>query len=127
MEHHVRQGFAAVTPYLTVQNAAALIDFIVAVFDAEVIERSEGPGGSISHAVVRIDDSMIELSEATDEWGPRAASLHVYVEDTEETFERALGAGATSIYEPTQMPYGERSGGVEDAFGNYWYIATADD
>ena len=121
--HHVPDGFTAVTPYLTVDGASRLIEFITRVFDAEEVARYE-EDGKIRHATYRIGDAVIELSDSTKQWAPTPASLHVYVPDTDAVYGRALAAGATSLYEPADMFYGERSGGVRDPLGNNWYIAT---
>lgn len=121
---HIRTGFRTVTPYLTVQGAAGLIDFLVATFGAEEIRRDHRGDGSLMNAELRLVDSIIELGEARAPWPPHPGALHIYVPDTDESYRRALDAGATSIYEPAEMPYGERSAGVRDQAGNVWYIAT---
>ena len=121
--HHIPEGFHSVTPYLTVQGADRLIDFMKDVFGAEEVIRSVRPEGGIAHAAVRLGDSMIELSEFTGEWGPSPCALHVYVQDPDAAYSRALEAGAVSLYAPADHEYGERSGGVRDHAGNNWYIA----
>jgi PhnB protein len=123
------EGFRTVTPYLVAHDAPALIDFVTRVFDAEERVRSVGTGGDL-HAEIRIGDSMLMIGGG----GPQLAwrgeamptSLHVYVEDTDAVFRRAVEAGAAVLMEPADMDYGERSAGVTDASGNLWYIATAD-
>jgi uncharacterized glyoxalase superfamily protein PhnB len=120
---HIPKGFGTVTPYLSIEGADAFLAFIKRVFDAEeimVTRREE----KIMHASARIGTSMIEFSESSREWGPMPAALHVYVEDTDAVYRRAIEAGATSLYEPVDHYYGERSGGVRDPHGNNWYIAT---
>jgi len=71
---------------------------------------------------MRIGDSMLMLGEAPDE--PVPGMLHLYMPDTDTVYKRALAAGATSLPEPTDMFYGDRTAGVKDAFGNQWWIAT---
>jgi PhnB protein len=73
---------------------------------------------------VKIGDAMIEMSEAHGRWQPMPASIHLYVPDADALYARALEAGATSILPVTDQPYGERSGGVKDPWGNRWWIAT---
>ncbi|HEY1015966.1 MAG TPA: VOC family protein [Herpetosiphonaceae bacterium] len=121
---YIRPQFRTVTPYLTVRGAAGLIDFIARVFGGEELRRDLRPDGTILNAEMRVGDSLIELSEAGGSWQPRPGALHVYVPDTDAAYRRALDAGAASLYEPADMEYGERSAGVEDPSGNYWYIAT---
>jgi PhnB protein len=117
-------GFHSVTPYLTVEKAARLIDFLAQSFEAQEGHRTTRPDGSIWHTEVKIGDSIIELSDASEKYAPMPCSLHLYVDDTDATYARALTAGATSLYEPADMDYGERSAGVKDPSGNHWYIAT---
>ena len=121
---HIRTGFHTVTPYLTVHGAPDLIDFMVQTFGADEIRRDLQPDGTIMNAEVRIGDSIVELAEAGGEWPAIPAAIHLYVTDTDDTYQRALQAGAASLYEPAEMPYGERSAGVKDPTGNTWYIAT---
>ena len=124
----IREGFHTVTPYLVASDAPALIDFVKNVFAADETHRSIGPGGGV-HAEVRVGDSMLMIGGGGPglAWkgNPQPTALHVYVEDTDAAYALALRAGATSIGEPVDQEYGERSGGVKDAFGNVWYIATA--
>jgi uncharacterized glyoxalase superfamily protein PhnB len=122
--HYIRDGFHTVTPYLIVRDAPGLIDFMVRVLDAEEIRRDLRPDGGIMNAEIRIGDSVVELAEARDEWPPRPGALHVYIRDSDDAYRRAIAAGATSLYEPADMPYGERSAGVQDPSGNHWYFAT---
>ena len=119
-----REGFTTITPYLRVREAG-LLDFLTRVFGA--VETASTPAGAGSvHREVRVGNSMIMIGEG----GPdgvvpfRPAEFHVYVEDVDAAFQRALAAGATSIGEPADRPYGERAGFVRDAFGNHWFIAT---
>jgi len=120
----VREGFTTVTPYLRAREAG-LLDFLARVFGAVETLSAQGGGGGV-HREVRIGNSMIMIGEGGPAgvvpFGP--AEFHVYVEDVDAAFERALAAGATSLGEPAVRPYGERSGFVKDAFGNHWFIAT---
>jgi len=121
----IPEGYHTVTPYLLVQGAEKLIDFMKNAFDAKETERYSMPDGSIGHAEVRIGDSFILVADAQgDEYKPMAAGIHLYVEDCDFTYKRAIGAGATSVREPQDQFYGDRSAGVNDQFGNKWWIAT---
>ena len=116
--------YHSVQPYLIVKGAAGLIDFMKAAFGAEEMFRMDGPGGTIGHAEVRIGDSVIMLSDATPDYGAQPATLLLYVEDCDGTYRRALAAGATSEREPVDRFFGDRTAGVNDAFGNRWWVHT---
>jgi PhnB protein len=121
----IPEGYHTVTPYLLVQSAEKLINFMKNAFDAKETERYSMPDGSIGHAEVRIGDSVIMVADAQgDEYKPMAAGIHLYVEDCDVTYKLAIGAGATSVREPQDQFYGDRSAGVNDQFGNKWWIAT---
>ena len=117
-------GYHTVTPYLIVEGADALIEFLRRAFDAEVAFRMDKPDGSVAHAEVTIGDSRVMIGEAGGEWAPMPAGLHLYVEDCDTVYKSALEAGATSVREPQNEFYGDRSAGVRDAAGNTWWIAT---
>lgn len=121
---HAPKGYQTVTPYFTVNDADMMITFLTKAFDAVELQRDTNEGGAVTHAEVRIGDTIVEISNSSAKFPPRTNTLHLFVPDTDACCERALAAGATIIYEPVDMPYGERSGGVEDPFGNHWYIAS---
>ena len=121
--NYIPNGFHTITPYLIVQDAAGLVEFVKQVFDAEVIDLVQD-NGVIRHGEVRIGDSIVMVSEASDAFPAMPAMLHVYVENMDAVYRRALDAGATSVREPRDEFYGDRSGGVADKFGNQWWIAT---
>jgi PhnB protein len=117
-------GYHTVTPYLIVKGAARLIEFMRQAFGAEEVYRSVKPDGTLGHCQVRIGDSMVELADGNDQWKVMSCALHLYVPDTDAVFHRAIQAGATALFEPSDTFYGDRSGGVVDPSGNQWYIAT---
>jgi PhnB protein len=122
----VREGFSTVTPYIRV-GQEGLVDFLTKVFDAQETFSGRGGGGGM-HREVRIGDSMLMIGEGGVGSGSvmpiRPVAFHVFVKDVDATFERAVAAGAEPIGKPEDRHYGERSGFVRDAFGNYWFIAT---
>jgi PhnB protein len=120
----VPEGYHTVTPYLIVKDVGGLIDFLKQVFGAEERERNLAPDGSVMHAEVRIGDSVVMMASANDANPAMPTMLHLYIEDTDATYRRALAAGANSIREPEDQFYGDRSGGVRDAFGNQWWLST---
>jgi len=119
-----RKGFHTVTPYLVVAGAAQLLDFLKQALSAEEIFRAPRPDGSLQHAEIRIGDSMVEMGDATPQYPPRPSAIHLYVEDADVVYQRALQAGATSLYKPMDQEYGDREAGVKDLSGNHWYIGT---
>jgi len=125
----IREGFHTVTPYLVVQDAPSLLDFIARAFDGVELHRSAGGSGGGVHGEIRVGDSIIMVGGGAPElsWRgePMPTALHVYVPDVDAVYARAIAAGATSFGEPADQAYGERGGGVRDRFGNTWYIATA--
>jgi PhnB protein len=118
------EGVHSITPYLHPTGAPKVIDFLKSAFGAEEVFRAQDDAGTVHHAKVRIGDSIIAMGEAHGLYQPMPPALHLYVADTDETYARALAAGAVSIDEPMDQAYGDRYAGVEDPFGNVWYIAT---
>ena len=117
-------GYHAVTPYLVVDGAERLITFILDVLGGTEMMRLPGPDGRIGHAEIRVGDSVVMLADVPPSGELTTSMLHVYVADSDATYERALAAGATSLREPTNEFYGDRMSGVQDPFGNKWYFAT---
>lgn len=122
--HYIPEGLHTITPLMTVNYAARVIDFLKKVFDAEELYRMDAPDGKLMHAEVQVGDSRIMLGEASGEWKPFPASLYLYVEDVDATYQKALDAGANSIMPPADMFWGDRYSEVQDESGNRWCIAT---
>jgi PhnB protein len=120
----IPEGYRTVTPYLIVQGAETLIEFLTQAFAATETRRTLHPEGYIMNAEVKIGDSFIMLSEARAEMGPMPTMIHLYVENADELYHHAIQAGATSVMEPKDEFYGDRSAGVKDPTGNYWWMAT---
>ena len=132
MPKPIPAGYHSVTPAIVVRDAAAAIDFYKKAFGAEEIDRMAGPDGSIMHAEIRIGDSILMLGEENEQWGTKSplslngvhGSLHIYVEDADAAFNRALKAGATVRYPLEDAFWGDRYGKVTDPFGHEWGLAT---
>lgn len=124
LKNYIRPGYSEITPYLTVVGAQRLLEFVQAVFDAQVLDRAERADGKILHATIRIGDAVIEMSEVSEQWGATPAAIHIYVPEVEQAHRKAVQHGAHVLHEPRDMDYGERSSAVKDAVGNIWYIAT---
>jgi PhnB protein len=111
------EGWHSITPRIVAKNAQKLVEFIKKVFDATGDYRSDRP------TVLNIDDSLIMISDAGVR-DPFPAFLYVYVQDADETYRKAMSAGATSEEEPDDTPYGDRRAMIKDPWGNFWQIAT---
>jgi uncharacterized glyoxalase superfamily protein PhnB len=111
------EGWHTVTPRIVVRDPARLVTFIRDVFGASGECHAERP------AEMRIGDSVVMVSGDRHR-DPMPAFLYVYVDDADVTYRRALAAGAASLEEPADMPYGDRRGMVRDEWGNTWQIAS---
>jgi PhnB protein len=118
------EGYHTVTPYLVVKDVAKLIEFIKHAFDGKLTEQMDQPDGSITHAEMRIGDSVVMMGQASENEPPTTTMLYLYLEDTDAAYRQSLSAGASSLREPRDEFYGDRSAGVKDAFGNQWWMAT---
>lgn len=120
----IPEGYQTLTPYLMVENPDRLIAFLRESFGAEELFRMAGPNGILWHGELQVGTSRLMLSQATDQYPARPAGFHVYVEDVDAAYARALAAGAESVMAPADQFYGDRHGVVKDAEGNQWMIAT---
>ncbi len=116
--------YTSVSPYLTVDGAQATIDFLKQVFDAHELRKAPAANGKLMHAEVRIDDTVVMLADGGDGWPPIPAHVHIYVRNVDETYQRALRAGATAVQEPVQKDDEDKRGGIKDSGGTTWWIAT---
>lgn len=117
--------YSTVSPYLIVTSARQIIDFLKEVFGATDLRRYENPDGSINHAEVKIEDSVIMMGEAGGDWPSEPAHLHVYVRDVNEVYKRALKAGAVTVQAPIRKGDDpDKRGGVKGPGGNTWWIST---
>lgn len=116
-------GFALINPYMIVDNAQLLVEFLNQAFGAKVIHLSHRPDGKIANAQIQIGDCQFMLSEATAAFPAMPASYYVYVEDADTSVQQAVAAGAELIMAVTDKPYGNRQGGVRDPVGNLWWIS----
>ncbi len=117
-------GYTSVSPYLVVNGADGTIDFLTRVFGARELRRFTDDAGRVVHAEVALDDSVIMLADGVESWPPIPAHVHVYVPDVMATYRAALAAGAASVQEPVKKDDADKRGGVRDASGITWWIAT---
>jgi PhnB protein len=120
----VPEGHHTATAYLLVDDANAQVEFLQRAFGGRITELHRDPNGRVMHADVLIGDSHVMLGQATAEWKAMPAMVHLYVPDCDAVYGAAIAAGATSVRELKTEFYGDRSGGVRDANGNQWWIAT---
>ena len=128
----IPEGYHSITPYMTVRDAARAIEFYKQAFGAHDRGVMKGPGGKIMHAELVIGDSIIMLADEFPEFGslsPQSIGgsgmgLHIYVEDVDSAFDRAVHAGAKVEMPVADMFWGDRYGKLQDPFGHKWSIAT---
>ena len=128
----IPQGFHSITPYLVVNDAARALDFYQRAFGAKEIMRMDGPNGKISHAEVKIGDSVLMLSDempGTNTRSPQSlrgstVSIFLYVENVDKVFHQATSAGAKIDTPLADMFWGDRFGKLTDPFGHSWSLAT---
>jgi PhnB protein len=128
----IPDGFHTITPHIVVQGAAKAIDFYKAAFAAEELSRHPTPDGKIMHALLKIGDTMLMLNDEFPQMGAKGpksiggtpVTLHMYVQDADKSFNRAVQAGATVTMPIADMFWGDRYGIVTDPFGHSWSIAT---
>lgn len=124
MSDYKPQGYSDVSPYLVVNDAADVIDFMKAVLDGQELYRHPGENGCILHAEVRVGDTVVMLSDPNAGWEPRPAHVHVYVPDVDATYAKALAAGGRPLQAPGRKGDSDKRGGVLDAGGTSWWIST---
>jgi PhnB protein len=128
----IPEGMHTVTPHLICAGAADAIEFYKKAFNAIETGRLSDPQGKLMHAGIRIGDSVVMLVDEFPDWGkfgPKSlkgspVTIHLYVEDVDATFERAVGAGAKITMPLEDTFWGDRYGVLEDPFGHHWSVAT---
>lgn len=117
--------YSTVSPYLIVNGASATIAFLTRAFGATERTRHADEAGQVRHAEVRIGECVIMLSDPVPPaWPAKSADVHVYVADVDEAYRRALAAGAAAVQAPEKKDDPDKRGGVRDAGGTTWWIAT---
>jgi PhnB protein len=130
----IPEGYEAAIPYLSVHGAAAAIEFYKRAFGATEVMRMAGPDGRVGHAEIKIGSALLMLADEHPEMDFRSpkslgiarspVGIHLYVDDVDAVYKRALEAGATSIREPADQFYGDRNAQLQDPSGHVWYLST---
>ena len=128
----VPAGFHTLTPHLTVRDADKALEFYKNALDADVLNVARMPDGKVMHAALRIGDSMLMLNEEMPEFGALSplsnggagVTIHIYTENVDAAFDRAISAGANVTMPLMDQFWGDRYGMVADPFGHKWSIAT---
>ncbi|HYM77623.1 MAG TPA: VOC family protein [Candidatus Dormibacteraeota bacterium] len=128
----IPDGYHTLTPFLTVRDAARAIEFYKAAFGATERGVAKGPDGKVMHAELKIGDSVIMMSDEYPEFGSlspesvgnTSMGLHIYVENVDAAFDRAVKAGAKVEMPVMDQFWGDRYGKLKDPFGHQWSIAT---
>jgi PhnB protein len=132
MAKPIPDGYHTVTPYLSIHDAAKAIEFYKRAFDATELHRMAGSHGKITHAEIKIGDSVIMLADempgsecrSPQALGGTSTSIFLYVKDVDAVYNKAIAAGAKSTMPPADMFWGDRFGKIADPFGHSWSLAT---
>jgi PhnB protein len=118
------EGAPAIQPYLHPLRAEPVVNFLKRAFGAEELGRYTAPDGVVHHTTIKVGTSQLEMGEAHGPYQPMKSMFYLYVPNVDDVYRTALAAGAKSMNEPADQPYGDRVGAVTDIFGNQWWIAT---
>ena len=129
----IPDGFHTLTPHLTVRNAKEALDFYKRAFGAEIGQVAYTPDGKVMHAGLKIGDSMLMLNDEMPEYGVLSplssggnspVTIHIYTENVDEAFNRAVSAGAQVKMPVMDQFWGDRYGVVSDPYGHKWSVAA---
>jgi PhnB protein len=120
----VPEGYHTVTPYLVVDNAQGLIEFIERSFNGKVVSLMKLDNNRIMHATMSIGDSTVMLSDTMEGMEAQTCMLYLYLEDVDSVYQKTIQAKGIAVREPKTEFYGDRAGAIKDQWGNVWWIAT---
>lgn len=119
------ENYNSASPYFIVTGAQKFIDLLKDIFDAKELRRYDRPDGTIMHAEIRIDDSVLMLGDSSDKFPPVPLVMHVYVPDVDETFKRAIGKGCEPVEQPKVRDGDpDKRATFKDFAGNMWSVGT---
>jgi len=116
-------GFSTVNSYLFTANPQQLIDYLKDAFYATELSRTQSDDGIIRNCILKIGESAFMIAQGTGEFATMRTALYLYVNDVDAVFENAVKAGGEIVFQPEDMDYGDRQGGVKDVAGNYWWVS----
>ncbi len=117
-------GYTTVAPWIVTRDTGELLDFISAAFDGEELARVPLEDGTIGHAEIRVGGTVLLAFDRRPDWPETPSMLRVFVDDADETIERAVAAGARVVTRPSTHAFGQRTGRVRDPFGNIWWVSA---
>jgi PhnB protein len=120
----IPEGTSTVMPWIISHDTATLLEFLKQAFGAQELSRLSHADGTITHAEVRIGNSIVGAFDTREGWPQTPCFLRLYVEDADAVYQQALAAGAVSVTEMTSLVWGERGGRVRDPLGNIWWIQS---
>ncbi len=124
-DHYKPEGYNSLSPYIIVNGAQKLIDLLKKLFDATEMRHYDTPDGAIMHAELKIDDSILMIADATDQYPPNQSLIHIYVPDVDKVFNKAVDLGFESVDPPKQKEGDpDRRGSFKNLSGNIWSVAT---
>jgi uncharacterized glyoxalase superfamily protein PhnB len=119
------KGYNSVSPYFVVDGAKKLIDLLVKIFDAEELRKYDMPDGTIMHAEIKIDDSVLMFGNSSDKFPPNKLLTHIYVPNVDNVFKKAIDLGCEPLEKPKEREGDpDRRGSFRDFAGNIWSIGT---
>jgi uncharacterized glyoxalase superfamily protein PhnB len=119
------ETYPSISPYLICQEPERVIDFLTAVFSGSLVRRYDRPDGSLMHAEIRIDDSIVMIGGGTTQYSSSEVHIHIYVPDAQAVHDRAIAAGAQSVQPPVRKAADDDlRGGFRDPAGTHWWVAT---
>ena len=117
--------YNSLSPYLIVDNAQKLVELLTAVFDAKIMRRFDHENGKIAHIELKLDDTVIMISDSTEDYSANKTMLHIYVPDVLQTFDKAIENGCEIIERPINRAGDpDKRGAFYDFAGNYWAVST---
>jgi uncharacterized glyoxalase superfamily protein PhnB len=118
------EGYTTVAPWVVTDDTGAFLDFVTEVFQGEELARVATEDGSIGHGEIRIGDTVVLAFDRSADWPVMPSLLRVFVTDADETFSRALAAGARVVTALADSAFGQRGGRIKDPFGNIWWVVA---